>query len=200
DAHRGRKKEQRTQAANLWNWLTADTAREWWECVRVWTDPKPREVKVTGRQLRESFTKRLNPPVVPPSHFDLGVRSRYAALSGLIPSRTVDHSSGLFFSSPVTEDEIAAAKRKLRDRSSKSARGIDDVSYRTIASIPNDCLAQLFNDCVTGLDALQDWLTTVLVGVLKTGKPATDPESYRLIGLESCLLKTLTLVIDARLK
>ncbi|KAG6809035.1 hypothetical protein H0H92_001857, partial [Tricholoma furcatifolium] len=130
DAHRGRWKEQRAQATNLWRWLTADSAREWWECVRMWTDPKPKAAQVTGRQLRESFMKRLNPPAVPPAHFDLGVRSRFARLSGLIPTRTTDKTPGLFFSSPVTEEEIVLAKRKLRDRSTKSARGIDSVSYR----------------------------------------------------------------------
>jgi hypothetical protein len=37
------------------------------------------------------------------------------------------------------------------------------------------------------------------VGILKQGKRATDPDSYRLIGLECCLLKVLTLLIDRRL-
>jgi hypothetical protein len=34
----------------------------------------------------------------------------------------------------------------------------------------------MFNGCMSSLDAPQDWLTTILVGVLKSGKSATSPE------------------------
>jgi hypothetical protein len=74
------------------------------------------------------------------------------------------------------------------------------VSYKTIAKIPNPALLELFNRCIADLNAPQNWFTTVLVGVLKVGKPATDPDSYWLIGLECCLLKVLTLLIDWRIR
>lgn len=77
---------------------------------------------------------------------------------------------------------------------------IDTISYTTIASLPNNALADLFNKCIAQLDASQDWFTMVLVGILKKDKPATDPESYHLIGLEYCLLKVLTLLIDKRIR
>lgn len=67
-------------------------------------------------------------------------------------------------------------------------------------AIPNDILLKLFNWCITHREAPQDWLTTVLVGILKTGKDPKDAESYRLIGLECCLVKLLTLLIDWRIR
>jgi hypothetical protein len=91
-------------------------------------------------------------------------------------------------------------KRKLRDRSSKSARGVDRTSYQKIASIPNEALIRLFNFCIARTDAPENWLTTILVGILKMGISASDPDSYRLIGLECCLLKVLTLLIDMRIR
>ena len=40
----------------------------------------------------------------------------------------------------------------------------------------------------------------MLVGVLKLGKPAALPDSYRIVGLECCLLKVMTLLIDRRIR
>ena len=48
-------------------------------------------------------------------------------------------------------------------------------------------------------DAPRQWLISILVGILKTGKVNTDASSYRLVGLESCLLKMLTMLIEMRL-
>ena len=76
---------------------------------------------------------------------------------------------------------------------------MDKISYQTVVDIPNDALLVLFNGCVASLNAPLDWFTTILVGVLKQGKPATLADSYRLIGLECCLLKVLTLLIDNQL-
>ncbi len=50
------------------------------------------------------------------------------------------------------------------------------------------------------MDAPSDWLVTILVGILKNGRPVSEASSYRLIGLESCLLKTMTMLIEIRLK
>jgi hypothetical protein len=74
-----------------------------------------------------------------------------------------------------------------------------DLQYQTVLDIPNEVLLDLFNLCVSSLDAPQDWFTMILLGVLKLGRPATSPNSYRLVGLECCLLKVLTLLIDRRL-
>lgn len=40
---------------------------------------------------------------------------------------------------------------------------------------------------------------SVVIGLLKKGKLSTDPDSYRTIVLESCILKLLTLLIHQRI-
>lgn len=45
-----------------------------------------------------------------------------------------------------------------------------------------------------------NWLSSLLVGVLKRHKDKRLPENYRVIGLESCLLKGLTWLIDRRIR
>jgi hypothetical protein len=43
------------------------------------------------------------------------------------------------------------------------------------------------------------WFRSVIIGLLKRGKPKTDPDSYRIIVLEICVLKILTLLIHKRI-
>lgn len=53
----------------------------------------------------------------------------------------------------------------------------------------------LANECVAKNDAPTIWFMTTLMGILKRLKPHEDPSSYRLIGLESCFLKGLMVLI-----
>jgi hypothetical protein len=62
------------------------------------------------------------------------------------------------------------------------------------------CLTQTLCRCIQEREVPQQWLTTVIIGILKSGKPARDPNSYRLIALESCLLKFLTLLCELRMR
>lgn len=174
DSHRGRIKERQVQAANLKRFIEADSPREWWDLVREWTDAKPKAVRVSADQLRHVFHRRLNPPAHMPEHFDAHVKRIHNLMSASIPNHTVDRTPEEFFTRPFVEDELEWAKAKLAKRDTKTARGIDAVSYKTIASLPNDALASLFNDCISQLDAPQNWFTTVLVGILKKDKPAAD--------------------------
>ncbi|KAJ7436784.1 hypothetical protein B0H11DRAFT_1654349, partial [Mycena galericulata] len=105
---------------------------------------KPRDSQVTAEQLRDVFQVRLNPPTVMPDHFDADLKCLRDLLSDAIPNCTTDNSPQQFFARPFLISDIERMKRKLRNRSSKSARGIDKVSYKKIASIPNEVLLKLF--------------------------------------------------------
>ena len=48
-------------------------------------------------------------------------------------------------------------------------------------------------------EAPSAWMKTVLTGLLKRGKDKGDPNNYCAIGLESCGLKMMTLLIHKRL-
>ncbi|KAL1670882.1 hypothetical protein EV122DRAFT_185738, partial [Schizophyllum commune] len=99
-----------------------------------------------------------------------------------IPLSTTDTTAARTFSRPFTDDEIDGDKRWLRLHAGRVASGIDRVTYQGVLSIPNDALASLLNTCIANM------------------KPAASPDSYRLIGLESCLLKVLMLLIDRRFR
>lgn len=59
-------------------------------------------------------------------------------------------------------------------------------------------LVELANLCVSTRSAPRVWLCSLLVGILKKGRSSLVAESYRLIALECCLLKLMTLLIDRR--
>lgn len=59
----------------------------------------------------------------------------------------------------------------------------------------NDALCELFQACINRSNILQNWLLTTLIAILKWGNSSKGPNSYRLVDLESWLLKTLTLLI-----
>lgn len=70
-------------------------------------------------------------------------------------------------------------------RSDRSTRGI---------------LVNLFNSCVAEKDIPSAWIYATLVALLKLGKPKNDVNSYKIVALESCFLKILTLLVDIRIR
>ena len=179
---------------------TGKSSKDFWELVRSWTDDKPTRPHVTLGQLHDSFKARLNPPDEIPDFFDADLHKIVTALNDTIPRRTIDRTPQAFFSRRITMKDIQEIKKRLRNKSFRSANGIDSVSYAKIMSIPNEALITLFHACLDNVDAPQQWLVTLLIGILKQGRTVDDPESYRLVGLECCLLKVLTLLLDGRLR
>lgn len=84
-----------------------------------------------------------------------------------------------------------------------SSPGIDEIHYEMIKHLSCDMkthLLKLYNK-VWNEDKLPDvWRTALIVPILKTGKPAIDPFSYRPIALTSCLLKVMEGMVNNRLK
>ncbi|RDB24922.1 RNA-directed DNA polymerase from mobile element jockey [Hypsizygus marmoreus] len=200
EAHRGRAKERAAKLQNLLNLMTHRANRDFWNLIRKWSDPKPRAPLVTAQQLFRVFRARINPPSHVPPTFNTRAHAAAVHLVNTIPPITVDRTAGQYFSRPFTMEELQWAKTKITKGSAKSACGADGVSYTTIARIPNEDLLRLLQACIDTGRVPGPWLHTVLVGVLKVGKDGKDPENYRLIGLESCMLKLLTLIIDKRLR
>nr|GAT54355.1 predicted protein [Mycena chlorophos] len=184
---------------NLKRLLGCRSNREFWDLIRSWTDPRPVPQVLSPSAHHGSFQRRVNPPDVLPEYFNPVHYERVLEFVRSIPRRTMDRTIQRYFSEPCTEADIERVKARLRKKSPKSGKGIDAVTYAQIRSIPNDVLARLFNECLERCDAPQRWLVTILIGILKPGKPPGDTESYRMISLECCLLKVMTMVFDDRI-
>ncbi|KAF5335681.1 hypothetical protein D9611_009573 [Ephemerocybe angulata] len=73
------------------------------------------------------------------------------------------------------------------------------LQHKEIFAMDNDCLLEVCNQCLETGEIPTSWLRTQLIGLCKKGKPRNDPRSYRTIGLESCMLKIMTMLINERL-
>ncbi|KAJ7101767.1 hypothetical protein C8R44DRAFT_641348, partial [Mycena epipterygia] len=120
------------------------------------------------------FENRLNPPKVLPGSFNAPQHKMNRMLADLIPETTTDAEEKKFFSAPWTEDNIAWVNNQIRKHDMDSASGEDAILYAEGLEIPNDSLAHLGNECIRRQDG---------------------PSTYRIIALESCVLKILTLLI-----
>ncbi|KAF7337608.1 RNA-directed DNA polymerase from mobile element jockey [Mycena sanguinolenta] len=200
DSHRGRRWEREMLWKNLVALLDCETEREFWDLMRSWTGERPSRPQVSLDQLHDFFKARLNPPAVIPAHFDAELHKTLALMSATIPACTIDSTPEGFFSRQVTDEDIVRLKNRLREKGTRSAYGIDLIIYSRIMKIPNDALRDLIHTYEDLRSAPQQWLVTILIGVLKAGKAVDDPESYRLIGLECCLLKCMTLLFDDGLR
>jgi hypothetical protein len=65
--------------------------------------------------------------------------------------------------------------------------------------IENSVLCKLINECVDRNDAPTVWFTTLIAAIPKKDKPLSEAGSYRTIGLESCFLKLVCLLIHKRI-
>lgn len=180
--------------------------RKFWEAFRNMMDPRPTAPRVTARQLQNVFEERMNPSAEVPAHFDPIRHNANQACAATLPAHSIDDTVDHTFSRAITAKEVAKVKAHIRKQCLGAARGLDKISYRRILTIPNDLLCELFQKCIDTCDAPSTWLTALLVGVAKKGsidgvpRDLNDPTNYRTIGLESCLVKTLTLLIDRRLR
>ncbi|KAF5339991.1 hypothetical protein D9611_012378 [Ephemerocybe angulata] len=145
--------------------------------------------------LREVFELRMNPVQPMPPTFDAQCHKLNEAVAATIPNQTEDGTALQFFSSEFVMEEVEVVKLKLRGQL-KSATGKDGISYADIFAMDNTALLRLCNTCLHRGEAPSTWIETELIGICKKGKPKDDPNSYRMIGLESCLLKFMTMLIN----
>ena len=112
-----------------------------------------------------------------------------------IPACTTDSTSEQFFNRDFNAAEIERAKAHIHHHRSDSSAGNYAIHYSKIVQMDNDLLLQLVNKCIHSGDMPTSWTITTVVGIVKRGKDRNDPNSYRTIGPESCLLQFMTLLL-----
>ncbi|EJD46730.1 hypothetical protein AURDEDRAFT_63058, partial [Auricularia subglabra TFB-10046 SS5] len=122
--------------------------------------------------MESAFEDRLHGHAVPPPQFDTAWRDSIKEFVSRLPEHTEDASRDGIWSRPFTVEEVAGGKVLLTAHLD-SAPGIDKKAYTDVLKIPNSEIAK---------------------------GPYDDPENFRMIGLECCLLKLMTLLLDRRLR
>ncbi|KAJ7196334.1 hypothetical protein B0H12DRAFT_1020251, partial [Mycena haematopus] len=156
--------------------MEAPSAAAFWKQVKRLSDPAPIPASVSANDLKNVFESRLNPPKIMPQSFDAAEHTMNNLLADMIPDSTEDTTPEGFFSAPWTEAHMEAIKVHIKTHSLDSGSGEDAVLYAEILEIPNEDLLLLCNECL-----------------------ASIPDSYRIIALESCVLKVLMLLIHLRI-
>jgi hypothetical protein len=141
----------------------------------------------------------MNAPDPPPPEFNLDYKRAVEECAETIPNPSGDpNSQDKTLHGRVVEEDIAWAKEHLESHY-RTAVGLDRTSYREVSEIDNSKLCELINECLDRNDAPSIWLTTLIAAIAKKDKPLSEANSYRTIGLESCFLKLICLLIHKRI-
>jgi hypothetical protein len=199
-SHRGRAKVHALQFGLRQELLACKEPKEFWDFVRKRTDPRPKPAKVTVEAMSADFEARLNYPQVMPASFNAEQLAFNARMNKALRDPPPDMSPRRSCTRDITMEEIEAMKRHIKAHGLDTSMGVDGFSYKDCLEIPNEKLLLFFLYCLKHQDMPRFWLTCLLIGILKKDKDASEPSSYRLIALECCMLKMLTLIIDRRIR
>ncbi|KAJ7448992.1 hypothetical protein FB451DRAFT_1532138 [Mycena latifolia] len=198
--HRGRAKVHALQAGLREELLACESNKEFWDFVRKRTDPRPKKAKVTITQLSADFEARLNYPEVMPASFNAEQLAFNARMARELTKDPIDTTPRQSCTREITLEDVEWMKRHIKEHGLDTSAGVDDFTYEDCLAIPNEKLLEFFLYCLKKRHMPRLWLIALLIGILKKDKDATDPSSYRLIALECCMLKMLTLIIDRRIR
>ncbi|KAJ7032921.1 hypothetical protein C8F04DRAFT_958347, partial [Mycena alexandri] len=179
-SHRGRAKVHALQAGLQKELLACQDHKAFWDFVREHTDARPKKSKVSLTGLAKDFEARLNHPAKTPATFNseqLAFNARMAR--ELNAHELVDTSPRLSYTREITLKDIEEMKKHIKEHGLDTSVGVDAFSYQDCLAVPNEKLLEFFQFCLKNQDA---------------------PRLYRLIALECCMLKMLTLIIDRRLR
>lgn len=175
------------------------TEGEYWELLRRWSGRPKDPIQVPLVAIADTFKAQLN--IAPlPSHCDPLQRELMDLEAQAIPEKTVDLSCSQCFARTITEEEVDKVKIKIKSKSARSAMGLDDLAYKALSGISSPLLVTILNKAVAERSIPTEWLRTILVALLKKRKDPSNTASYRMVALESCFLKLLTLIFDWRLR
>jgi hypothetical protein len=199
ESHRGRAKVHELQSGLRAELLGCKNIKEFWDIVRKRTDLRPKKAKVSLNALARDFEERLNYPAVQPATFNSEQLAFNVRMAMELATEPPDMSPRQSYTRDITLEDIEWMERNISEQGLDTAIGVDGFSYQDCLDIPNEKSLEFFLYCVKNRKIPQYWLTSLLIGILKTDKD-TDPKGYRLIALECCMLKMLTFVIDRRIR
>jgi len=168
-----------------------------WNLKKSWASNHPPTIGFPPQVSALAFDRKLNLPCPRPLSFNLPALEANATFAQNIGTSTVDSSPLSSFSRAFSLQEVDSAKEKIT-RKFSTAPCDDQVSYEMIVNIPSADLCDFMNERFNSPFIPLDWTKSTVVGIPKTGSNSSDPASQRMIILESCLLKFLTLLLNNR--
>ena len=106
----------------------------------------------------------------------------------------------LWFNSLITFEELTDAIKSISNK--KSSVGIDAISNEMLRHIPGKCidfLHSILKKCWVNGNIPEIWKKSIVIPVLKSGKPKRDIKSYRPIALTSHVSKLMERIVLKRI-
>ncbi|KAF5387244.1 hypothetical protein D9757_006858 [Collybiopsis confluens] len=199
-SHRGRSQMLRRRDMHLHDFqAAANNSALFWKKFVVLAQGKTADQPVPIDQLKKTFQERMNAPSSLPELFDATLHARYVEEANSIPLHTADKTPDQLFDTPFSDGNIEDAKVEIDKHPTNSASGIEQIHYRDIIAMDTQLLCKLINEAIRSSDSPSVWIISIIIGILKKGKSPGDPNNYRTIVLESCMLKFVTLLIMRRI-
>ena len=108
--------------------------------------------------------------------------------------------NNLDYNQPITKEEFDLELKNIKDKN--KASGKDKITYLIISKLPDktkEIYLNLFNKCLQQNYLPKSWKVAEVFTLLKPGKPADNPDSYRPISLTPHSGKIFERIINARL-
>ena len=120
-------------------------------------------------------------------------------LLDVLKGKEKDLMSPSIFQDFLTKGELEGAIKKLKKRKSPGPDKVHNEMLQNLGEKGRAILLKLFNKTWTEGSIPKAWKTATITPILKTGKKANDPKSYRPISLTSCLGKLCERILNSRL-
>ncbi|GFT57957.1 probable RNA-directed DNA polymerase from transposon X-element [Trichonephila clavipes] len=153
--------------------------------------------------LGETFSECIGgcgSPVVKSVSSAASYNSRFLEIKRQSERTPINFSTRSFF--PYNSDFTITELKKALTQAHNTSPGPDGITYTMLRHLHPNSLANilfLFNRVWREHCFPSSWREAIVIPILKPGKVATDPLSYRPIALTSCFCKTFERMINTRL-
>jgi len=115
-----------------------------------------------------------------------------------VPPNFTGGSYGQKYNEEITMQELNYAMKTCKSKSP----GPDSIPFEFIKQFSSNQIRQLllFYNYIWKTGLPEQWRDTTIIPILKQGKPATNPSSYRPVALTNCLCKLLEKIVNRRLQ
>jgi hypothetical protein len=199
-AHRGRRwaRKKGLKAQDELTEAALDCPPLFWRLLNKMNKHEIPPPPVQLEDLGGTFVGRMN-PVDPVTHgFDPNLLEAHQWEAEDIPATTEPAPGFEAMNAPLTTRDVDKGKAYLKEHGANSTPGWDGTSQRMILAMDSEDLCDLGNECIQRRSFPSVFLLSLLVGIGKRSQDLRDPSNYRVVALESCLLKFFMLLIHLR--
>ena len=129
-----------------------------------------------------------------PDHsFEKKMRKEYQNIFRSLPK------TDSVITSPISEEDMSEAIKNIKNGNAAGIDGIYPDMITHLGPKAKEWLAIAMTDVIDKSRYPQEWKHARVIAILKPGKPATEPSSYRPISLLCCLYKLLERILLTRI-